>query len=78
MSPTPLVGTAIVNQAINPTILLELSESGGKVIFSKKSDLDSWTWSMLTNESRAFIYGRGESGTYFQPLSHTENRSGPE
>lgn len=62
----------IEKRAVNPTLLLELSESGGKVVFSKKSDLDTWTWSVPTNESRAFIYGRGEPGTYFQPLAQIE------
>ncbi len=57
---------------INPTILLKLSDPDGKVIFSKRSSLDSWAWSIPSNESKVFIYGRGEPGTYFNPTPQIE------
>lgn len=57
---------------IDPVIKLKLSKADGDVVFSKEAKLSSWTWSILLNESQAFIFGRGESGTYFQPIKHTE------
>ena len=62
----------IEKQAVSATILLELSSTRGEVVFTKKSNLDTWTWSVLVGESRAFVYERGEPGTYFQPLPQTE------
>ncbi len=56
------------NRLIKPTISLELTDEDGKVVFLKKSVIDLWTWSMVVNESRAFIYGREKPGTYFQVL----------
>ncbi len=62
----------IEKQAVSAAILLELSSVGGQVLFTKKSTLDAWTWSVLVGDLRAFVYGRGEPGTYFQPLPQTE------
>jgi hypothetical protein len=58
--------------AVNPTVSLELSGPGGEVVFTKKSELAMWDWSMGLNIPKAFIYGRGEPGTYFDPLPQTE------
>lgn len=63
---------SIEKRAISPTILLELSRSDGEIVFTKNENLNAWTWSVPVGESRAFIYGRGEPGTYFQSLSQTE------
>lgn len=56
----------------NPTISLELSGPDGKVLFAKKSALDEWTWSVPADGLRAFVYGRGEPGTYFNAAPKTE------
>ncbi len=72
ISVAPEDRATIEKRAVSPDILLELSSLGGEFIFTKKSKLDTWTWSVPINESRAFIYGRGEPGTYFQSLSQTQ------
>jgi hypothetical protein len=64
--------TTIEKHAVSPAILLELTGEGGKVLFTKKSTLDIWTWSIKLNDYRAFIYGSGESGTYFRSFPKTE------
>lgn len=64
--------TTIEKQTARPVISLELSGHGGKILFAKKSTLDTWTWSVPTDGHRAFVYGRGESGTYFNAVPKTE------
>jgi len=56
---------AIETRRANPTISLELTGPDGKFLFTKKSALDAWTWSVPADGHRAFVYGRGEPGTYF-------------
>lgn len=58
----------IKKRTINPVILLELSQLDGEIVFTKKANLNDWTWSVTVDEDRIFAYGRGESGTYFRPL----------
>ena len=62
----------IEKRSVNPTILLELSDVKGEVVFAEKSKLTSWAWSVPVNESRAFIYTREQPGTYFQSLLQSE------
>ena len=64
--------STLEKKTVNPTILLELSGLKGEVIFSKKSKLNSWTWSALVDESQAFIYGRRGQTTYFQSLPQSD------
>lgn len=72
ISVVPEDRTVIEKQRVNPTISLELSGPGAKVLFSKKSTLDTWTWSVPADGHRAFVYGRGEPGTYFNALPKIE------
>ena len=51
----------------NPLVSLQLEDSLGNIVFHKKSRLNSWTWSIPSNEKEAFVYGRGDPGTYFVP-----------
>jgi hypothetical protein len=49
------------------TISLEISERSGRVLFAKAGPLDAWTWTIPQHRRWAFVYGRGEPGTYFTP-----------
>ena len=69
---SPKDRSIIERREIKPIVLLELSAVGDEVVFMQKERLDMWTWSVPIGESTAFIYGRGEPGTYFQPLPHVE------
>jgi hypothetical protein len=62
----------IEKQLVNPIVSLELSGPGGKILFTKKSRLQEWTWSMPSDADRAFVYWRGEPGTYFSAASKTK------
>jgi hypothetical protein len=55
----------------NPVISLELSGPEGKVLFTKKSALDAWTWSVPASGLPAFVYGREEPRTYFNAAPKT-------
>jgi hypothetical protein len=62
----------IEKQLVNPTVSLELSGPGGKVLFTKKSPLAAWTWSIPVDGQQTFVYGRGDAGTYFNAFPKTE------
>jgi hypothetical protein len=55
----------IEEKRIKPSVSLELSDSAGRVLFEKKSTLDTWTWSIVAKSRNAFIYGKGDPGTFF-------------
>ena len=72
ISVAPEDRAAIEQRLTNPTVSLELSETAGKVLFSKASALDAWTWSVPSQGRQAFVYGSGEPGTYFNAVPGTE------
>lgn len=57
--------TVISNRSLSPTVSLSLSEASGKVVFSKRASLHSWTWSVPANGDAAFVYSREHPSTYF-------------
>ena len=63
---------AIENQQVNAIVSLELSTSKGMTLFTMKAPMAAWTWSVPAGGHRAFIYGRGGPGTYFNADSKTE------
>jgi hypothetical protein len=72
MSVSPEDRAANETRRANPTISLELSGPDGTVLFTKKSALDEWTWSVPADGLRTFVYGRGEPGTYFNAVPKTK------
>jgi hypothetical protein len=62
----------IDKQQLNANVMLELTNAKGKVIFTKKAPLNTWTWSVPVVGSQAFVYGRGNPDTYFDATLNTE------
>jgi hypothetical protein len=62
----------ISGRLLNPTISLSLSDSSGTVLFSKRSSLDGWTWSVPASAGTAFVYGREDPSTYFDAAAGAE------
>lgn len=58
--------------SINPIVSLTLSDASGTVLFSKRAPLGSWTWSLLSPEDIAFVYGREGPSTYFDAATDVE------
>lgn len=52
---------------LNPLVSLQLEDTRGNIVFYKESRLDAWTWAIPSDKKEAFVYGRGEPGTYFDP-----------
>jgi hypothetical protein len=70
-SATPGDRAANGTRRANPIISLELSGPEGKILFTKKSALDAWTWSVPAGGLPAFVYGREEPRTYFSAAPKT-------
>ena len=64
--------TAIERQPVKATVSLKVSDSTGTVLFAKTAALNEWTWSVPRDGDWAFVYGRGEPGTYFTARPKTE------
>lgn len=64
--------SVIEKQLVNPIVSLELSGPSGTVLFTKESPLKAWAWSVPADGLRAFVYGSGEPGTYFNALPKSE------
>lgn len=54
--------------SINSVVSLVLLGEDGKALITKEGKLSDWTWSIHSPGNYAFVYGRGESGTYFTPV----------
>lgn len=63
---------AIEQQPAKATVALTLSNSTGTILFAMTAVLNEWTWSVPPDGYRAFVYGRGEPGTYFLARSDIE------
>lgn len=63
---------ALEQRPVKATVSLTLSDSTGTVLFEKTAPLDAWTWSVRRGAHQAFVYGRGEPGTYFTARPKTE------
>lgn len=61
-------GGKIDPDSINPVVSLTLLGEDGKALITKEGKLSDWTWSIHSPGSNAFVYGRGESETYFTPV----------
>lgn len=61
-------GGSVVDQgAITPVVSIALLEDG-KALVTKEAKLSEWTWSIHSPGNYAFVYGRGQPGTYFTPM----------
>jgi hypothetical protein len=58
----------ISGRSLTPTVSLSLSESASGLIFSKKSSLREWTWSVPAAGDTAFVYGREDQSTHFDAV----------
>src|SRR6185312_10643631 len=72
ISTAPEDRASIEGRLISPVIRLSLSDAGGKVLFAHDSALDTWTWSVKSPGTQAFVYERGEPGTYFSAAPRAE------
>jgi hypothetical protein len=61
-------GSAIDQSTITPVVSIALLEDG-KALITKEAKLSDWTWSVHSPGTYAFVYGRGQPGTYFTPVS---------
>lgn len=53
---------------IDALVSLALKGQDGKSIFGADSSLSAWTWNLPSTGEYAFVYIRGEPGTYFTPM----------
>lgn len=61
-------GSSVNQNLITPAVSLALLEDG-KALVTKEAQLNAWTWSVHSTGNYAFVYGRGQPGTYFTPTA---------
>lgn len=61
-------GSRATQGEITPVVSIALLEDG-KALVTKEAKLDEWTWSVHSPGDYAFVYGRGQPGTYFTPIA---------
>ncbi|MGE0278700.1 MAG: hypothetical protein AB7R40_25155 [Nitrospiraceae bacterium] len=58
---------ALEKKPVNSTLSISLVGQDGGVLFAKKSNLDTWTWSIPSTGDFAFVYLEGDHGSSFTP-----------
>lgn len=59
-------------KSINPLIQIVLTDESGKLVIKRKEYLKDWVWSgALNNNSRSFVYYRGERIEDSNPIQRT-------
>lgn len=65
-------GSIVEWGTVNPTLAIKLTDPDGRCVFMREAPLNIWTWSVRVGESRAFVYGRDSSKTFFDANSNVE------
>lgn len=66
--------SALEDKVINPVVWMEVLERDGQAVFRTVGPLKEWTWSVPSIGRTAFVYQRGEPGTFFVPMPGKEYR----
>ena len=61
-------GSTVNQGEITAMVSITLLEDG-KAVITQEAKLNEWTWSIHSSGDYAFVYGRGQPGTYFTPIS---------
>jgi hypothetical protein len=60
---------SLERKPIDALVSLSLVGPDGKPVLAVDSKLNSWTWNLPSTADYAFVYVRGDPGTYFTPVS---------
>jgi hypothetical protein len=61
-----------LDRTTNDSVVSIALKQDGNLLWEKAGKLSEWTWSISSPGHRAFVYGRGESSTYFEALPRSE------